>query len=518
MLRRPLYTSALLAVLPVVVFVGVGWSVPAQITYQGSLSVGGSPYSGVASMKFAILTAGTSVWSNDSTSVNGSEPVGSVTVLVSNGVFTVHLGSAPMKPLTTSALAGVSSGLLRVWASTGGPFEQLAPDQALSSAPFALQAGAAATGNGPWNESAGNVFRETGNVGIGTNDPDARIDVEQTSETAYAGRFNNDGGDGPGVRIEAAYKDSNVNPLLWIGDRTGAFPLMQVKQGDGPNLTLERSPGNVNFLLQGSGSQFDQSIRFKDEGSDWFVGNKWNGEEPNGFGIGRTAVKEDFVLTSQGQCGIRGSIELGPAGQTGPATPFIDFRRGVVAGEDHSARIILGNDQELDVVGRGGAGSVLFFVDGRTATHVLDILGGSDFAEPFNIAEAADGSRADEGMVVTIDPERPGELRVADEPYDSRVAGVISGANGVAPGLVMRAAGKEGTDGSQPVALSGRVWCWVDASYGSVRPGDLLTTSSTPGMAMRASDPERRSGATIGKAMTSLEKGRGLVLVLVSLQ
>ena len=37
-------------------------------------------------------------------------------------------------------------------------------------------------------------------------------------------------------------------------------------------------------------------------------------------------------------------------------------------------------------------------------------------------------------------------------------------------------------------------------------------------MAMVASDPTRRQGAVLGKAMTGLESGRGLVLVLVTLQ
>jgi hypothetical protein len=35
---------------------------------------------------------------------------------------------------------------------------------------------------------------------------------------------------------------------------------------------------------------------------------------------------------------------------------------------------------------------------------------------------------------------------------------------------------------------------------------------------MRSSDPSRATGAILGKAMTTLERGRGLVLVLVSLQ
>jgi hypothetical protein len=35
---------------------------------------------------------------------------------------------------------------------------------------------------------------------------------------------------------------------------------------------------------------------------------------------------------------------------------------------------------------------------------------------------------------------------------------------------------------------------------------------------MKVSDPVRAQGAILGKAMTSLTKGRGMVLVLVTLQ
>jgi hypothetical protein len=94
---------------------------------------------------------------------------------------------------------------------------------------------------------------------------------------------------------------------------------------------------------------------------------------------------------------------------------------------------------------------------------------------------------------------------------------VISGAGGVQPGMIM---GQEGSvaDGEHPVALTGRVYVRCDASAEPIRPGDLLTTSDVPGHAMRAADRERAAGAILGKAMSALDQGRGLVLVLVSLQ
>jgi hypothetical protein len=69
------------------------------------------------------------------------------------------------------------------------------------------------------------------------------------------------------------------------------------------------------------------------------------------------------------------------------------------------------------------------------------------------------------------------------------------------------------------VALTGRVWCWCDAdANGPIVAGDMLTSSDTPGHAMKATDRAQAYGATIGKAMSSLDSGRGLVLVLVGLQ
>ena len=68
------------------------------------------------------------------------------------------------------------------------------------------------------------------------------------------------------------------------------------------------------------------------------------------------------------------------------------------------------------------------------------------------------------------------------------------------------------------MALTGRVYCYIDADHGAVEPGDLITTSPTPGHGMKVSDHGRAQGAIVGKAMTRLDEGQGLVLVLVSLQ
>ena len=97
---------------------------------------------------------------------------------------------------------------------------------------------------------------------------------------------------------------------------------------------------------------------------------------------------------------------------------------------------------------------------------------------------------------------------------DSHVAGVISGANGINPGIQMQQQGL--LEGGKNVALTGRVYVQADAAFGAIKPGDLLTTSSTPGHAMKVSNHNKAQGAILGKAMTGLKSGRGSVLVLVT--
>jgi hypothetical protein len=151
-------------------------------------------------------------------------------------------------------------------------------------------------------------------------------------------------------------------------------------------------------------------------------------------------------------------------------------------------------------------------VNGTTQTKVLSITGGADVAEPF----AMSGRDIPKGSVVVIDDEHPGQLKLSERAYDKRVAGIVSGAGGVNPGLTLSQHGM--LEGGQNVALTGRVYALADATNGPIQPGDLLTTSSIPGHAMKVTDPSQAQGAILGKAMSRLESGRGLVLVLVTLQ
>jgi len=152
-------------------------------------------------------------------------------------------------------------------------------------------------------------------------------------------------------------------------------------------------------------------------------------------------------------------------------------------------------------------------VDGNAIVDVLTIRGGADLVEGF---DSANGEVLEPGTVVVIDPENAGALMSSTEAYDFKVAGVVSGAGGVDAGLHL---GQDGVlDGDTKVAMTGRVYVKCSAENGAIRPGDRLTTADLAGHAMRASDALRSDGSVIGKAMSSLDEGTGLVLVLVNLQ
>jgi hypothetical protein len=138
-------------------------------------------------------------------------------------------------------------------------------------------------------------------------------------------------------------------------------------------------------------------------------------------------------------------------------------------------------------------------------------LTNADVAEEFEISGTA---KVPPGTVMVFDSR--GALAESQDAYDKRVAGVISGAGDYKPGLVLDK--QESESNRQPVALMGKVFCKVDAQFGAVEVGDMLTSSPTPGHAMKASDPLRAFGSVIGKALSSLKVGQGLLPILVALQ
>ena len=216
----------------------------------------------------------------------------------------------------------------------------------------------------------------------------------------------------------------------------------------------------------------------------------------DGAGIfmrGDAALGETTVSNDAGKCGVFGASDVG-AGVLGyarnPASHAVYAFGGLKA-------IALGRPFSAEFVGD-------ISVDGDV------LLTGADCAEQFDVHQA---SLIEPGMVVVIGPD--GILRRSEEPYDTRVAGVVAGAGIYRPGIILD---KQASSADRlSISLVGKVCCKVDSQYGEIGVGDLLTTSPTPGHAMKATDPSRAFGAVIGKALKPLDAGVGLIPILVAL-
>lgn len=471
-------------------------------TYQGRLSENGNAPTGPYDFQFRLYDA-----------VTGGNQVGATAVVddlqVSGGLFMASLDFGPQ-------FSGQKRWLqLEVRPGAGGgTYTILAPRQEVTATPNALFS------TRPWETtSAGIVYTGPGKVGVGTTAPGMSLEVSTPSFYGFPALGASDGNSAWSyLHVSSLFEHS----LIWDNARAMRFGTETFRGGPGYVEHMRITPdGKVGVR------QWNPGARFQAEG----VTGEWAifGRSPNSLGV--------FGQVSDTGSGNLGTGVLGRSESTNQASNAIfgyasNIATGVygVSEVGNGIRGATNGPTSSGVVGSasqassfGGlfyntGGGVALKADGLCQVKVLQILGGSDVAEPFDVSAPTSSESPAPGHVVVIDPHHPGDLVVSTQPYDTAVAGIISGANGLAPGMILRSQGRTDGDGRHPVAMTGRVWCWVDASFGPVRPGDRLTTSPTPGHAMRADDPARADGAVIGKAMSSLDEGRGLVLVLVNLQ
>lgn len=330
------------------------------------------------------------------------------------------------------------------------------------------------------------ILDDTGKLGIG-HTPEATLDIDGGGYMAY----NTDHGD---------FQIGNDGNALQFGvDVTGTHA----------GRAKIRAVGTAPFLNLGVGDNNIMSIR--DQYVDFSFADvkkarMWGGDSNDQGG----------QLFMYGM-GTSASVELDGYGGGGGSV-YVRTDSG------NASASMAATSSGGQIYCRNSAGDITVTIDGqysdgygRVKTQVLEITGGADLSEQFTVSAAEQIKRLEPGLVVSIDPENPGELQVSRTAYDRKVAGVISGAGGVRTGMLM---GQDGSvaDGQHPVALTGRVYVQADASGGAIEPGDLLTSSAIPGHAMKVTDHDLANGAILGKAMTGLADGQGLVLVLVSLQ
>ena len=591
----------------------LGAQIPPLINYQGRVAVNGTNFEGTGQFRFALVSADGSqtFWSNDGSSMGGSEPASGVSLTVSKGLYSVLLGDGAVPNMTGLPVSVFANPdiRLRVWFDDGANGSQLlSPDQRLAPIAYvadgAVQTPAIAPnaitstniapgavngshvapgslgfsnlnvpappgpgqvlgydgqsliwttpmgggGSGPWSVNGANIYSVGTRVGLGTANPSHHLSIiggPSWTSNGWKGAIEFDDG------AALAWQANANGQRFGIGHTGGGLYMFRTNSDPG----VTSSGATYDFFLSdtgrvGLGTTFPQSrleivappnetgLRLTDGSATFaaFVGSTgaWLGtttSDPLRFFVSNVPIP---VMT----IGENGNVStIGPLG-IGTEAPLANvhvrgsgFVEAAVQSTNERAILALnstiaGNNRvwtlESGLFGTAGlfgiydrtVGKARLTIDanGTVSVPVLSITGGADIAEPFPMKEAA----VEKGSVVVIDSEHPGRLKRSSSAYDRRVAGVVSGANGVKPGIALQ---QEGImEGDENVALSGRVYVAADASKESIGPGDLLTTSDIPGHAMKATDHARAQGAILGKAMSSLENGKGLVLVLVSLQ
>jgi hypothetical protein len=393
-----------------------------------------------------------------------------------------------------------------------------------------------------WSLNGADAYYNAGNVGIGTSTPTVGIRLEVNGNAritpggsgGYLQVGTPNGETGLGVignnRFDLRFNGSTLKLVAGLGG--GPPPL---ENGITIDTSGEVGIGrDINFgsqtrqMLNMFGNGFGIGVQTADlyyrsgAGFAWHVGGVHDDATYKAGAGGTTLMTLDvqglkFGDNRLGQhlwlwsdpattryfgIGIQNSTLYNRCGGGG-ADGFVWYKGGIHSDNYHDG----GGGQMLMSLDSNG-----MFVSSSASVCSLTIRGGCDLAEPFPMKEP----EIEKGSVVVIDEDHPGQLKLSHRAYDTRVAGIVSGANGVKPGISLHQDGV--MDSGENVALSGRVYVLADAASGPIKPGDLLTTSDTPGCAMKVTDHGKAQGAILGKAMGSLNEGKGMVLVLVSLQ
>lgn len=322
---------------------------------------------------------------------------------------------------------------------------------------------------GGGNPAMSVVLSGGGRVGIGTNAPQARLDV--AGDIRGNGVTSTTAG---GNAVQGA--STSANGVQGSSASASASGVYGVNTSGGGYGVAGRTTG-AGYAIYGDNA----------DPAGWagaFNGNLYYSGQVN-----KIDAMENFVAT------IRAAdLYLGHSGRRGtPGRALVDLT--------DTLHLNFANDWANTFIGGN-----------NVSVCTLTIRGGCDIAEPFKMSN----HEIPKGAVVIIDENNPGHLKMSAQSHDRRVAGIVSGANGVNTGVTLT---QEGVfENGQNVALSGRVYVQAEAGNGAIKPGDLLTTSDVPGHAMKVTDHSKAQGAILGKAMTTLEKGKGYVLVLVTLQ
>jgi hypothetical protein len=136
-------------------------------------------------------------------------------------------------------------------------------------------------------------------------------------------------------------------------------------------------------------------------------------------------------------------------------------------------------------------------------------LTGADLAEAYQTKDRTIGP----GDIVSADGSLAAGVKKSQGAYDSKVLGIVS----TNPGTVLGDPTMTPTGMPVLLALSGRIPVKVSTENGPVEAGDYLTPSSTPGVAMKATQPGQMVGKALESFTSSDPNAQGIVMAFANL-
>ncbi|WEL19810.1 Trimeric autotransporter adhesin [Candidatus Nanohalococcus occultus] len=292
---------------------------------------------------------------------------------------------------------------------------------------------------------------------------------------------------GDGVSLETSGSGSGY--IRWYDKNAG----QEIIRGDeGGDVQIPNGNLNVNGQLSVGSTECNTGQYLDGDGTCTSVTGETSGEYVDEAG---DTMSGDLDMNSNKILNIgSGNIDFDPSG-----AGDINLRGNEIKN---------GNIVQADNLIAGSYSTGTSKVDGNDIYVQDDVEVGGDFVGAgADVAEKIQNeSRLEPGTVVQISGNM--SIDATDGKHDTDVAGVVS----TDPAMIMA---KE--RGGVPVAMTGTVPVKVTVENGNIMPGDMLTTSSENGKAMKCGDMENCEGSVIGKAMQpAMEDSKIKMLISMS--
>jgi len=484
-------------VIPLVLALGMSGgayaTVTQSITYQGQLAdASGDPVNDTVPIRFrgyGVPSGGTALFDTDNMQVS-----------VTDGLFTVSM------PVPQAVLDGRA-----LWIQIDVAGQTLSPRQEITPAPYAHSLRPGATTAGPPLTGAGSVFSAELSSGFAS----AAALVGRAPATGTAVRATGTGGKGLVAASSSDYAvwGSSANSVggyfessqgYGIVATTGGADhwdhagILQANRGYGllatsaQNMAIRGEGGNVTGLAQPLGA----------------VGVVGIGQNRGTYGSSGAGIGVYGVSNTNYGGWFQSSSYRGIRAASGASNQYAGFFSGP-GGASQAGIFVTGT-----IVASGSkAGYVVDIClnDGPDLLEAGDVVAVVGVSEPvvgeIPVMRVVKATADNASAVVGVVDQR---FVVVEEEGES-----LARPDGPMPELANNNA-IEGDEYLSVVTLGAFKLIKVDATYGAIQPGDLLTPSPNPGYAMRTA--EAWPGTIIGKALEALELGQDAIAVYVTMQ